>query len=532
MTPARTRRLLIIGWDGADWEIVNDLIERGDLPNVGRMIEEGAAGNLDSTTPSHSWAAWSTFLTGMNPGSHGVFDFVERDPKEPRRRIPVSSRSIKTPTFFERLSEAGHEVRLGNIPVTFPPTPVRGRIIAGVTVPPGSSFVYPEEWAAELRERAPFPVNGMEWTRFRDDPEALAREAKGLVERRTDSFECLLGGKWKVATCVYVAPDRLQHPLASYLMPSHPDYPRLVDGTTARAVRDVYRTLDSSIERLRVAAGTDATVMLMSDHGFRPIDRACNLGAVLNELGFSASLRSTTARNAVLRSSIVGTIAKRRVGQALKKRLRSPSRIDWKATVAYESALGFGVSVNLKGREPDGIVDPKDYEKVLGEVHDALLNFTEAGTSERPVGFVARKEDLYKGSYRGLAPDLIVESNPLWAFSRLHQPTERIDWPSGTHRRRGILIAHGNGIERGSLGDRHIADIAPTALAFSGTALGPDLEGEVIEEIAGTTAPTAVLASNTFADGDPKDSSQGLTELTQEEQESISSHLRSLGYIE
>ena len=108
MTSADSRRLLIIGWDGADWEIVNDLIDRGDLPNVSRMVEKGATGNLDSTIPSHSWAAWSTFLTGMNPGSHGVFDFVERDPRDPRRRIPVSSRSIKGMTFFERLSQAGH----------------------------------------------------------------------------------------------------------------------------------------------------------------------------------------------------------------------------------------------------------------------------------------------------------------------------------------------------------------------------------------------------------------------------------------
>ncbi len=531
MTPADTRRLLIIGWDGADWEIVNDLIGRGDLPNVGRMVKEGATGNLDSTIPSHSWAAWSTFLTGMNPGSHGVFDFVERDPGDPRRRIPVSSRSIKAITFFERLSKAGHEVRVGNIPVTFPPIPVRGRIIAGVAIPPGSSFVYPKDWAAQLEERAPFPINGMEWTRFRNEPEALAREAQDLVERRTASFECLLEGEWKVATCVYVAPDRLQHPLASYLMPSHPDYRRLVDGATAHAIRSVYRALDSSIERLRAAAGSDAVLVLMSDHGFRPINRAWNLGAVLNELGFSASLRTTGARNAVLRSSFVGSIAKRRVGQALKKRLRAPSRIDWKATVAYESALGFGVSVNLKGREPDGTVDPKDKEKVLEEVRDALVTFTEADTGEHPVGVVARGEDLYQGPFCELAPDLIVGSNPMWAFSRMEQPTARIDWPSGSHRRRGILLADGKGIKRGSLGDRNIADIAPTALAFSGTPWS-DLEGKVIEEIAGSTAPPAMAASNTFDGGDQKNLRHHSPELTQEEQESINSHLRSLGYIE
>jgi len=530
MTELDARRLLIIGWDGADWEIVNDLIDRGCLPNVGRMMQDGAAGNLDSTIPSHSWAAWSSFLTGVNPGSHGVFDFVERDPREPQRRVPVSSRSIKATTFFERLSEAGHEVRMGNIPVTFPPIPVRGRIIAGVAIPPGSSFVHPADWAAQLEDRAPFPINGMEWTRFRSDPQALAQEAQNLIKQRTASFECLLEGEWKVATCVYVAPDRLQHPLASHLMPSHPDYRRLAGTATAHALRDVYHVLDGAIERLRSAAGPDASVVLMSDHGFRPTNRAWNLGAVLTELGFSASLRTASARNAVLRSSFVGSIARRRVGHALKSRLRSPSRIDWKETVAYESALGFGVSVNLKGREPNGVVDPKDYERVREEVRHALLSFTDGG-AERPVGVVARREELYQGPYRELAPDLIVGSNPLWAFSRMQEPTGWSEWPSGAHRRRGILVADGGGIKRGPLGDRNIADMAATALAFSGTPCS-DLDGNVIEEIAGTTADKTVDATSTPDGDDSKELPLESRGLTQEEQESISSHLRSLGYIE
>src|SRR5438105_11345212 len=138
-------RLLIVGWDGADWEILDDLLARGLLPHLTRMLEEGVRGTLQSTVPSHSWAAWSSFLTGMHPMGHGVFDFVERDSTDPQRRIPVSSASIRAVTFLERLSQAGHEVRCGNVPVTFPPIRVHGRMISGVAIPRRAAFVHPPE---------------------------------------------------------------------------------------------------------------------------------------------------------------------------------------------------------------------------------------------------------------------------------------------------------------------------------------------------------------------------------------------------
>src|SRR5680860_656301 len=165
-------RLLIIGWDGADWDILKDLTERGCLPHVSSMVRDGASGTLESVIPSHSWAAWPTFLTGRDPAGHGVFDFIERDPSRPTRRVPVTSASIKATTFPEYLSHAGCEVRVGNVPVAYPPIPIRGRMISGVAVPPGAEFVYPAEWGRELHRRAPFPVNGLEWVNYRDNPKA------------------------------------------------------------------------------------------------------------------------------------------------------------------------------------------------------------------------------------------------------------------------------------------------------------------------------------------------------------------------
>ncbi len=517
---------MIIGWDGADWDILDGLVERGVMPNLAGMIREGSRGELRSTIPSHSWAAWSTFLTGVNPARHGVFDFVERDPKEPMRRIPISSSSLRAKTFFESLSDAGHEVRLGNVPVTFPPFPVRGRMIAGVAIPPKASFVFPPDWAKELERKAPFPINGMEWARREGAPEALVEETRRFIGARARSFEAMLEGDWSVATCVFLAPDRLQHPFGAYLFSSHPDYASLVESELGVAIRTVYGLLDQELGRLRKAAGAAVTTVLMSDHGFRPIVRVVHMNRLLRELGLQFAAKTAEATTALRRSDLARILGATRVGRALKQRLRAPSAIDWSKSAVYQSGTGFGVSLNLQGREPHGIVLPEDYDETLARVRDALLGFTDPVTLSSPVKEVFRREDLYEGPYLGLAPDLIIEWNAMWSFSpeQEDQLTADTRWPTGEHRRNGILVSCGGRTIAGDLGVRDIADIAATALAFC--ELDPTrLDGRPIDAISGRLVPTS-------QPDDPPTSDRPRTELSDEDQEHIARHLRNLGYIE
>jgi predicted AlkP superfamily phosphohydrolase/phosphomutase len=517
-----SERLIIIGWDGADWQILDDLIRRGCLPNLSAMLAEGARGNLESTIPSHSWAAWTTFMTGVNPGGHGVYDFVERHPTDPGKRIPVSSRSIKAPTFFERLSNAGRELRVANVPVTFPPTPLNGRMIAGVAIPPGATYVYPAEWAKHLERSAPWPINGMEWLRS-TDPFRLVDEVVWYIERRTASFEVLLDGNWDVAVCVYVGSDRLQHAFGAHLLPSHPDYPHESESDLGEAVRAAYTSLDKQIPRLRAAAGPQATTILMSDHGFRPVNRVGDLARILVDLGFASQSMSGGATTSLRKSSPWRSISRSRVGRVLKRRMRAPSTLDWSKTVAYRSAQGGGVSLNLAGREPAGTVARTDYERVRDEVREGLLGWRdEAGIA--PIKAVMRREELFSGPHFDLAPDLVVRANDMWTFSSMKTTTADTNWPTGDHRRTGVVISSGGRTVRGDLGDRDIADITATALAFGGLAPA-NLDGRVIDEIAGestTREPAAVNAVDR----------EGGDELTVDQQEHIAQHLRDLGYIE
>jgi predicted AlkP superfamily phosphohydrolase/phosphomutase len=517
-------RLLIVGWDGADWEIVDDLIARGSLPNVRHMVEEGARGTLLSTIPTHSWAAWPTFLTGLEPAGHGVFDFMERHQTKLGKRHPVLSNSIGAPTFLERLSDHGLEVRAGNIPVTFPPLAIRGRMISGGAIPPGAPFVHPEEWAQQLSRSAAFPLNGMEWTRFKKRPGELIAEARSFVERRTASFRELLEGSWDVGVCVYVVTDRLQHPFGDHLIPSHPDHGVRANTELGEAIRSVYTLLDQQLGRLRDLAGPKTTLVLVSDHGFEATTRAASANAILVQHGLAALTVAGGKSKSIARSPFLTSLGKSRFGQLLRRRIPTPSLLNWSKTVAYESVTGGGVSINLRGREPEGIVDPRDYDRVREQVRETLLSFAddELGT---PIADVRMREDVFTGSFAHLAPDLMAVTNPLWVLDHTDLAAARLDYPTADHRRPGVLLAAGGRTHRADLGIRKLPDLAATALAFCGVPVGR-MDGVSIDQIAGAPA---------ILEGGVRDDRPAVREdvaLSDSEVESIAQHLRDLGYIE
>ena len=174
-------RVLLIGWDGADWRILDPVLESGVLPNLAALIARGGKSTLKSTLPTHSWAAWPSFLTGVDPADHGVFDILESRGGS-TRQFPVSFRSIKERTFLADLTAAGLETVVANVPLTFPAPEIKGSLIAGGVLPKRRAFTHPETLAGELeRAGVPWPINGISWVTFRNRPDALLREATEFV---------------------------------------------------------------------------------------------------------------------------------------------------------------------------------------------------------------------------------------------------------------------------------------------------------------------------------------------------------------
>jgi predicted AlkP superfamily phosphohydrolase/phosphomutase len=498
-------RVLVVGWDGADWDVLDPLLAAGELPALAALIARGRRGVSRSCLPTHSWAAWPTFLTGRDPGGHGVFDVLEYRPGA-TRRLPVSSRSILAPTWPERLSEAGKTTLLVNVPLTYPPPRIRGVAIAGGVIPPGTTYSHPPD----VGPRLGWPINGGSWTTFRHRPVELVRDLEALTRRRAAAMRELLDEQqWDTACIVFVSPDRAQHCLLEYVHPAHPMHSEASASPVAERVRDIYRLLDHELATFVERTDAADLVILMSDHGHQPCTRALSMNKVLERLGFLRFGRGSSLVNLLSwgRVRSLARVVYDRLG--LHGRVAVPTApIDWARTRAYTSVVstGEGVSLNLAGREPHGTVSQANYDRVRDELAQALLDFADPQTGQSPIRRVLRKEEVLSGPYVDRGPDLLLQPAPLYSLTHARRLVEKADWLSGDHRPEGIYALAGAGVGSGSGADMSLADFARQIAEAAG--LEPDAEW--------SRAPSL----------------EGVGAFSEEDERQVEERLRGLGYLE
>jgi predicted AlkP superfamily phosphohydrolase/phosphomutase len=276
----------------------------------------------------------------------------------------------------------------------------------------------------------------------------------------------------------------------------------------------------------------DDLVILMSDHGHQPCTRACTMDGILGELGFLSFGRGSMAYNLVRWGP--GRRLARRLYDLFKLhgRVSIPSTpVDWAKTRAYTSVVstGEGVSVNLKGREPGGIVEPSDYEEVRDELFEALSSFRDPETGRNPIGKIYRKEEVLSGEFLDIAPDLLLVPSPLYSLTHAKATVEDADWLSGDHRLEGVVVATGPEVRPGPLEETvRLIDLLPTALAGLGVPSAVARDGRPVESFVGADARLEVAQGG----GSSTSSDDADTGLTSNEEGEIEDHLRGLGYVE
>ncbi|MGH2820936.1 MAG: alkaline phosphatase family protein [Actinomycetota bacterium] len=526
------KRVLIIGWDGVDWKILRPMLDAGELPNLAALIERGAHGECLSTVPSHSWCAWPSFFTAVNPAGHGVFDILEHKPGA-SKRLPVTYRSVKARTIFDDFSDAGKTTLALNIPLTFPAPSIDGKVIGGGVLPAARSYTHPPELQQELDSKAPFPVNGMSWTTFRNRPEAFLEECAEITAKRQKAFEYLLDTTdWDFGVLVYVSTDRIQHCLMEYIHPEHPSYPEMKETPVAKQARGIYQQLDEGLAKLLERTEDDDLVVFMSDHGHQACTRCVTMDKLLGHLGFLQFQKSPTSFAFNLIRWGPGRRIARRVYDVLKLhgKVSIPATpIEWSKTKAYTSVVstGEGVSVNLEGREPGGTVAPSDYEKVRDEVAQALSEFRDPDTGKAPIAKIYRKEEVLSGAFLDVAPDLLLVPAPLYSLTHAKTMIEDADWLSGDHRLEGVIVATGPEVTPGPLRETaELIDLGPTSMAALGVPSAVARDGKVLASLVGSDVALEV------GEGAGRERAADASGLTSDEEGEIEDHLRGLGYVE
>ena len=504
MTSART---LIIGLDGATFDLIDPLMSAGDLPALERIRAEGVSGQLQTWPNTNSAAAWSSMVTGYNSGQHGIYHFGEAITRRGAAWHPVTGTDRKKDAFWRTLSKAGQQIGVINVPITYPAEQINGFMLAGMDTPgigsPG--FAHPREVVQELRRE------GIDYVidvanlgpASRRDPNRLPASVEQMIDARARAILHLMKSRpWNALMAVFVATDRVQH----YFWPAEGSS---TDHPTWAPIRAVYRQIDSFLASALELAGGDTTVLVVSDHGFGPTQPAKRgldqLFAQLGLLGYRQG--SNRAKGTMLNQLLV--YGRRLIPHSLQDplaralpglHLRAVNEhrfgaIDWTATRVFAGPTGGRVCVNLQGRERDGTVSPEDYEELRERVRDILLSLTDAESGKRLIRAVHRREDIHTGPYTDQAADLLIEWDHDAARDSLcysadgrqivvtPSATAGNQW-KGSHRPEGIFLARGPNIKQGeNVAGARIYDIAPTILYLHDHPTPENLDGKVLTNI-------------------------------------------------
>ncbi len=551
-------RTVLLGLDGATWDLLGPWMEQGHLPHLQRLTREGAWGELASTVPPTTAPAWTACFTGVNPGKHGIFDFRESPSLDPRRPL-ISIRSVRAPKLWHILNRHGRRSGVLNVPITYPPEPLDGFLVSGMMTPGLEvDFTYPAALKRELLEAVPGYVINVDIPRYdvedERDAHAFLDDIAYSFERRAAAMLYLMERhEWHFFMAVFIVMDRIQHLLWKYFQDTTSRFyaqeraPRLRE----RILR-VYRQVDAFLGELVGHLDDDADLIIVSDHGFGSTRAWINVNRWLQEQGLlrlkpGVQLRKRLFYEAMQLngSPVVQSIVPSRLRRAIRRRVRSTrstlrsdlvESIDWERTPAFFASIPCqGIYINAR-RDGRGLVAPgADYEALRERLRQGLLALRDPRTGEQVVDRVLFREEVYSGPYTEWAPDvLFVARNYAYLGRELLGTRGTIEtsmnWANGFHRPNGILIGRGPGFRAGrQVSGARIMDIAPTILYRMGLPVPSYMDGRPLEQ----AMEDSFLAANPAQREEVAlEAQHGPTDTyTDEETVEIEARLRGLGYM-
>jgi predicted AlkP superfamily phosphohydrolase/phosphomutase len=566
-------KVVVLGLDGATFDVMMPWIEAGRMPHIQRLMKKGCYGNLESTIHPMSPQAWTSFITGKNAGKHGIFDFTWRKPRS--YEVQLTNATFREgKSLWRILSDKGKSVGVINVPMTYPPEEVNGFVISGMDAPGvNSNFTYPPEVYEEILDHFGRYIIGQRLWEFsrRGKEKDLLSALKDMIQLRTDvSLHFLKDRKPDFFMVVYRATDVVQHIFWKYYDPNHPLHPGKSDGLET-AIYEVYKEVDTAVGRITKTLDDDTSVIVISDHGAGGYsDRSVYLNSWLESEGFLTYVDRPRKRGIVLNDRLEQYLlsAKGRLARHVPPKLKLDlqrmfpqlfdkvasisyfSNIDWSKTTVYSEEIRTSLWINLKGREPRGIVAPEDYETLRDELIERLKNFKDPETSEPVFAKVYKKEELYEGPFLDRAPDLVLlqgqkayeliprSSLNVKVRKALRTPAsgeyKRDTKPSGGHRLNGILIAEGKYFKvEQEVTDNRIMDLAPTILYLMGLPVPADMDGRVMTDIFSDDFLDEYKVEYEYEECGSEDGTMERLPkgYGKEEQALIEKNLRGLGYL-
>ncbi|MDJ1434181.1 alkaline phosphatase family protein [Halostagnicola sp. A-GB9-2] len=474
---------IVIGLDGANWTLLDEWIEDGELPNLGQLIESGVGGRSRSCLPPLTVPNWKCYSTGKNPGKLDVFRFDKID-TEAREHVFHDATDFKSAELWDYLNQEGYTAGVINKPSTYPPKSIDGFVVAGGPDASeseyrslGSGFASPDDAEDYLREELDYQVHPKPMISPSEKGEEEVEAVLDLISLRFEAADRLLDRE---------DPDFL-HLTVFYSMALQHYFWR--DEPVYRA----WQQIDEEIGRF-LDKGHD--IIVMSDHGTCYVDAVFYINVWLVENGYLSVDRSIDetlrtlgftrerALSVAKRLGIVellSTVVPERVQRIVPweegvKRDRILSVIDWEETKAVASNQG---PIYLSAD------DKEEYELLRDELIEELESVAHPETKDPLVRGVYRGEEYYSGEYAENAPDLLLDQANGVHTSDAIGPESWYSssgvWKGG-NMPEGVFLMSGPSFEdRGLTEEARIVDLAPTILHSMGVSVPGDMDGEVLD---------------------------------------------------
>jgi predicted AlkP superfamily phosphohydrolase/phosphomutase len=550
-------KVLLIGLDGGTLDVILPLIKEGRLPVISRLMKNGSYGVLQSTIHPITYPAWSSFMTGKNPGKHGIYDFYKLDKNDYKMKfINASFRNGRT--LWKILSDNGKKVGIFNMPVTYPPEKVNGFLISGLGTPASkNNFTYPEDLYGELVDKFGEYLLLDTAPGGRSKEQFLNRLIKITEDTINISKYLLKGNNIDLFAVVFSTTDIVSHFFWHCMDPSHPLFTRGENQKYGDAVSKIYEQIDKGIGELIDCFSEAPIVIIMSDHGFGPIKKVINLNNWLRENGYLKIKNSlhNNFQNILTKMKYRYQLSKKwksridRLIPSLRKNLDSYislGNIDWKNTKAFNVGVFGNICINVKGQWANGIVKSgTEYEKLREEISGKLKELKDPEDEERIIERVYKREEIYTGAYLIDAPDLIVQTNNYKyhvnsnAFLEKNhsiiqniynrQNTIRPNRLS-THRLNGAIIFNGEMIQNIMLENAEIIDVAPTISYLLKLCIPKDMDGKVLKDIFHSDHLRRYPI--TYTDFEKDNNDKKIRDYTDIEEDKVKEMLQGLGYLD
>jgi predicted AlkP superfamily phosphohydrolase/phosphomutase len=560
---SKTPRVMVLGIDGATLDLIRPWAAAGRLPTFQRLLTQGAWGTLRSTMLPVTPAAWSSLATGVNPGKHGVFDFFVRQDNG-YETLLANATHRHAPSLWRLLSDAGRRVIVHNVPATYPPEAVNGLMVSGAPTPPqAADAAWPPTLLEDLKQAVPHFGLHPPGVFSHGQEVDFIQDVLAWDKMTFEVTEHLMRQQpWDFLFTVFIGVDIISHFMWRHMVTqgasaANPD-PAFRQAVT-EAIQRVYQQVDTFVAKFLEIADDQTYVVLVSDHGFGPLDYYLHANAWLAQRGYlkfkrnlPVQLKYLAYRLGFTRQNMLELL--RRLGLArpaqqsankqntwlnrLTKRVfLSTADVDWSQTTAYSTGFGGPLFINCAGREPQGIVKPgAEYEALLSKLTADLRALRDPHTGEPMIGEIYRPTDLYTGPYTPQAADLIYVPRDWrnqgfgihgFASNRWLEPSPD---RTGTHRLDGILFLHGPGLRPGGeVTGAALWDVAPTILALMGLPIPKNMDGQVLTAALDDTARAQLTV--TYSDPVEGGPAPGVAAaMSPEEEQVILDRLEALGY--